>query len=143
MFKFRSMVVDAEVQKAALWCDNVHGADSPDFKLVDDPRITRLGGFLRKTSIDELPNLLNVVTGEMSLVGPRPTSFDSSTYGYSHLPRLSAKPGITGVWQVSGRANVDFDKRASMDKYYIENISFSRDVKLILKTIVGSNHGAY
>lgn len=143
MFKFRSMVEDAEHQKAALQEQNVHGAESPDFKLVDDPRITRIGRFLRKTSIDELPNLLNVVLGDMSLVGPRPTSFDSSTYGFSHLPRLGAKPGITGVWQVSGRANVDFDRRAKMDTYYIDDINFIRDIKLLVKTVIGGSRGAY
>ncbi len=143
MFKFRSMVQGAEEQKAALRQHNVHGADSPDFKLLDDPRVTRLGRFLRKTSIDELPNLINVVLGDMSLVGPRPTSFDSSTYGFVHLPRLSAKPGITGVWQVSGRADVNFDRRAAMDRRYIENIRFARDVKLILRTFLSGNRGAY
>ncbi len=143
MYKFRSMVQDAEELKANLQNKNLHGEESPDFKLTDDPRVTRLGGFMRRTSIDELPNLINVVRGDMSLVGPRPTSFDSSTYGYRHLSRLKAKPGITGLWQVSGRATVDFDRRAAMDQHYIENICFAYDLSLIFKTITSNNHGAY
>ena len=135
LFKFRTMVVNAEALKAGLRAHNIHAADSPDFKLAHDPRITRLGRFLRKTSIDELPNLWNVVRGDMALVGPRPTSFDASTYRMPHLPRLAVKPGLTGLWQVSGRANVDFDERAEMDMAYIRSMSAAEDLKLIARTI--------
>lgn len=135
LFKFRTMVVEAEALKAQLRAHNIHAADSPDFKLAHDPRVTRIGRFLRKTSIDELPNLWNVVRGDMALVGPRPTSFDASTYRMPHLPRLAVKPGLTGLWQVSGRANVDFDERAEMDMTYIKSLSARQDVALIVRTI--------
>lgn len=135
LFKFRTMVVNAEALKEALRAQSVHGADSPDFKLIDDPRVTRLGRFLRKTSLDELPNLWNIVRGEMSFVGPRPTSFDASTYAMHHLPRLAVRPGLTGAWQVSGRANVDFDERSAMDIAYIRSISPAQDLSLVVKTV--------
>lgn len=135
LYKFRTMVVDAEKLKESLRHKNVHAADSPDFKLIDDPRITRVGRFLRKTSLDELPNLWNIVRGEMSFVGPRPTSFDATTYSMNHLPRLAVRPGLTGLWQVSGRANVDFDERTAMDIEYIRSMSAKRDLKLVLKTV--------
>lgn len=135
LLKFRTMVVEAEAMKDALRHRNLHGDDSPDFKLIDDPRVTRVGRFLRKTSLDELPNLWNIVRGEMSFVGPRPTSFDASTYAMAHLPRLAARPGLTGLWQVSGRANVDFDERAEMDIAYIRSMSAQRDLSLVLRTV--------
>ena len=135
LYKFRTMVLNAEALKEQLRALNVHGPDSPDFKLVDDPRITRVGRFLRKTSLDELPNLWNIVRGEMSFVGPRPTSFDASTYDMAHLPRLAVRPGLTGLWQVSGRANVGFDERTEMDIAYIRSMSPKRDLELVLKTV--------
>lgn len=135
LYKFRTMVTDAEALKEQLRHRNVHGPESPDFKLVDDPRITRVGRFLRKTSLDELPNLWNIVRGEMSFVGPRPTSFEASTYDMAHLPRLAVKPGLTGLWQVSGRANVGFDERTAMDIAYIRSMSPRRDLELVLKTV--------
>ncbi len=135
LFKFRTMVIEAEALKETLRHRNVHGEDSPDFKLIDDPRVTRVGKFLRKASLDELPNLWNIFRGEMSFVGPRPTSFDASTYAMAHLPRLAARPGLTGLWQVSGRANVDFDARTEMDIAYIRSMSAQRDLSLVLKTI--------
>lgn len=135
LFKFRTMVVDAEALKAKLLAHNIHAPDSPDFKLANDPRITRIGRILRKTSIDELPNLWNVVRGDMALVGPRPTSFDASTYRMTHLPRLAVKPGLTGLWQVSGRANIDFDERAELDMRYIKSLSAKQDLQLIVRTI--------
>ncbi|WBH17817.1 sugar transferase [Sphingomonas radiodurans] len=135
LFKFRTMVVDAEALKAKLRAHNIHAPDSPDFKLANDPRVTRVGRILRKTSIDELPNLWNVVRGDMALVGPRPTSFDASTYRMPHLPRLAAKPGLTGLWQVSGRANIDFDERAELDMRYIRSLSAKQDLHLIVRTI--------
>lgn len=135
LYKFRTMVPDAEAQKEALRHRSVHGPDSPDFKLIDDPRITRVGRILRRTSLDELPNLWNIVRGEMSFVGPRPTSFDASTYAMGQLPRLAVRPGLTGLWQVSGRANVGFDERAAMDIAYIRSMSAKRDLELVLKTV--------
>lgn len=141
LYKFRTMVTDAEALKERLRAQNVHAADSPDFKLLDDPRVTRLGRFLRKTSLDELPNLINVLRGEMALVGPRPTSFDASTYGMRHLPRLAVKPGLTGLWQVSGRANIDFDERAELDMRYIRKLSAKQDLGIILRTVKAVKKG--
>jgi lipopolysaccharide/colanic/teichoic acid biosynthesis glycosyltransferase len=135
LYKFRTMLVNAEALKQELLADNIHGEDSPDFKLRDDPRVTRLGRFLRRTSLDELPNLINVVRGEMALVGPRPTSFDATTYAMHHLPRLAVRPGLTGLWQTSGRANLDFDERSDLDISYIRRMSLRFDIKLLLRTI--------
>lgn len=145
LYKFRTMVVNAEELKKELMEENIFGNGSPDFKLKNDPRITPLGVFLRKTSLDELPNLLNILLGDMSLVGPRPTSFKPTTYRKTHLPRLSATPGLTGLWQVSGRADVDFDERSEMDARYIRSLSFKTDLHLIYKTVavVFSRRGAY
>jgi lipopolysaccharide/colanic/teichoic acid biosynthesis glycosyltransferase len=106
----------------------------PDFKIPNDPRITRVGRFLRKTSLDEFPQLLNVFKGDMSLVGPRPTSFCSSTYALWQTARLGVTPGITGLWQVSGRANIDFDERNRLDIEYIRNQSFWYDIKILFRT---------
>ncbi len=141
LFKFRTMVTDAEALKESLRSLNVHAADSPDFKVIDDPRITATGRFLRKTSLDELPNLWNVVLGDMALVGPRPTSFDAATYGMAHLPRLAVKPGLTGLWQVSGRANVDFDERTALDIQYIRGMSARNDLDLVLRTVNAVRRG--
>ncbi|WP_294356997.1 sugar transferase [uncultured Sphingomonas sp.] len=141
LFKFRTMVVDAEALKEKLRARNVHAADSPDFKLIDDPRVTRIGRFLRKTSLDELPNLWNVVKGDMALVGPRPTSFAAGTYRMAHLPRLAVKPGLTGLWQVSGRANIDFDERSELDVRYIRSLSARQDIDLIMRTISAVKRG--
>lgn len=141
LYKFRTMVTDAEALKAKLRAHNIHGDDSPDFKLTDDPRVTRVGRLLRKTSLDELPNLWNVVRGDMALVGPRPTSFDATTYRMGHLPRLAVKPGLTGLWQVSGRANIDFDERAELDVRYIRSLSARQDLGLIVKTISAVKRG--
>ncbi|WP_156842005.1 sugar transferase [Novosphingobium aquimarinum] len=145
MFKFRTMVPDAEAMKERLRQLNQHGADAIDFKIKDDPRITRMGRFLRKTSLDELPNLFNVVIGDMALVGPRPTSFHPQEYRENHLPRLAVKPGITGLWQVSGRANIDFDARSALDIRYVRWQSLGTDVTLLLRTVraVLKGNGAY
>jgi len=104
-------------------------------KLLDDPRVTRLGLFLRKTSLDELPQLINVLRGEMSMVGPRPvTEKELSRYG-SNLPHyLAARPGLTGLWQIYGRGTTSFDERVQMDCAYVRDISFLTDIKLILRT---------
>ncbi|HSG87339.1 MAG TPA: sugar transferase [Candidatus Limnocylindrales bacterium] len=133
MFKFRTMVANAEELKASLAHLNV--LPSPDFKIPDDPRITRVGGFLRRTSLDELPQVLNVLRGEMSLVGPRPTSFAASTYSLWHTERLEATPGITGLWQVKGRGDTTFDERLRLDVEYIERMSLLLDLRIMLQTV--------
>jgi lipopolysaccharide/colanic/teichoic acid biosynthesis glycosyltransferase len=107
----------------------------PVFKIARDPRITKLGAILRKTSLDELPQLFNVLTGDMSLVGPRPTSFHPSTYDLWHSQRLEVTPGITGLWQVGGRNELTFDERNRLDAEYVRTLSLRRDVKIMLLTI--------
>lgn len=145
MWKFRTMVKDAEAMKEKLRHLSHHAADSPDFKIANDPRISRIGRYLRKSSLDELPNLINVIIGDMSLVGPRPTSFDFDTYHDNHLARLAVKPGMTGLWQISGRSELDFDERVRLDQLYIEKQSFWFDMEILLKTPfkVISGRGAY
>lgn len=133
MFKFRTMVRDAEEMKDRLRHLNV--LTPPDFKIPDDPRITRVGKMLRATSLDELPQLLNVLRGEMSLVGPRPTSFSADTYKLWHTRRLEAKPGVTGLWQISGRHTTGFDSRLRLDEQYIRNQSLALDIKIVAQTI--------
>ncbi|WP_460163735.1 sugar transferase [Pseudomonas sp. S2_F03] len=144
MYKFRTMVANAEELKESLRHLNKHGADAIDFKIDKDPRITGIGGFLRRSSLDELPNLINVVTGDMRLVGPRPTSFNAYRYKDNHLARLSIYPGMTGLWQISGRSNIDFDQRVELDLSYIAEQSLLLDLKILLKTPfkVFSGHGA-
>ncbi|MDQ3866203.1 MAG: sugar transferase [Actinomycetota bacterium] len=129
MYKFRTMVRNAEELKASLAHLNV--LPPPDFKIIDDPRITRVGKLLRKTSLDELPQLINVLRGEMSLVGPRPTSFAPSTYDLWHTQRLEVRPGITGLWQVTGRNDTTFDERLRLDIRYIENMSLRTDLRIL------------
>jgi lipopolysaccharide/colanic/teichoic acid biosynthesis glycosyltransferase len=133
MLKFRTMVRNAEELKASLQHLNI--LPPPDFKIIDDPRITRVGKILRKTSLDELPQFLNVLRGEMSLVGPRPTSFSSSTYDLWHTSRLEVTPGITGLWQVKGRNETTFDERLRLDVSYIRNRSFGLDLKILWWTV--------
>ncbi|MCO8309542.1 sugar transferase [Pseudomonas mandelii] len=144
MYKFRTMVTNAEELKESLRHLNKHGADAIDFKIDNDPRITPIGGFLRRSSLDELPNLINVVSGDMRLVGPRPTSFNAYRYKDNHLARLSIYPGMTGLWQISGRSNIDFDQRVELDLSYIAEQSLLLDLKILLKTPfkVFSGHGA-
>ena len=133
MLKFRTMVRDAAELKAQLAHLNV--LPPPDFKIPHDPRITRVGKFLRQTSLDELPQLLNVLRGDMSLVGPRPTSFAPTTYELWHTHRLEVTPGITGLWQVKGRNTTTFDERLRLDIEYIEHRSFALDLKILLQTV--------
>jgi lipopolysaccharide/colanic/teichoic acid biosynthesis glycosyltransferase len=133
MYKFRTMVQNAEELKASLQHLNI--LPPPDFKIPNDPRITRVGKFLRKTSLDELPQILNVFLGQMSLVGPRPTSFHPSTYDLWHSQRLEVTPGITGLWQVGGRNELTFDERNRLDAEYVRTLSLRRDVKIMLLTI--------
>lgn len=135
MYKFRSMCVDAE-DKLALLLDK-NEVDGAMFKIKDDPRVTRIGKFIRKTSIDELPQLWNVFKGEMSLVGPRPPLVrEVHEYTEYDKQRLYVKPGCTGLWQVSGRNNVGFDKMVELDLKYIESQSMLFDLKVIFKTIL-------
>ncbi|QQE78740.1 sugar transferase [Alicyclobacillus sp. SO9] len=144
MFKFRSMVVDAEERKKALQAYNE--MSGPVFKMKNDPRITRMGRFLRKTSLDELPQLFNVLKGDMSLVGPRPPlPSEVDDYDYVHLRRLSVKPGITCTWQISGRNEIDFEQWMSLDLAYIDNWTFFSDVVILFKTIpaIFKKHGAF
>src|SRR5918995_1697080 len=115
---------------------NVGDDTKPAYKLRDDPRITRAGQVLRKTSLDELPQLFNVLRGDMSVVGPRPPiPYEVESYELWHRKRLDMKPGITGLWQVSGRNRLPFDEMVRMDLYYIENWSLLLDLKIILQTL--------
>ena len=135
MYKFRSMYVDAEARKAELMKQNE--MDGLMFKMENDPRVTKVGKFIRKTSIDEFPQFFNVLKGDMSLVGTRPPTLDEFVqYKSYHKRRLSAKPGITGLWQVSGRNDIeDFEDVVKLDLEYIDNWSLSLDVKILLKTV--------
>ncbi len=134
VFKFRSMHQDAEERLERLRAQNE--ADGPLFKIRDDPRRTRVGRFIRKTSIDELPQFLNVLRGEMSIVGPRPgLASEVAQYQEWHRKRLAVQPGITGLWQVSGRSNLTFDEMVMLDIYYAENWSLGLDLRIILRTV--------
>ncbi len=134
MYKFRTMVRNAEELKPTLAHLNI--LPPPDFKIIDDPRITRVGAFLRKTSLDELPQLLNVLRGEMSLVGPRPTSFAASTYSLWHTARLEVAPGITGLWQITGRNQTTFDERLRLDIAYVRRMSLWFDLRILVGTVI-------
>jgi len=137
-WKIRTMVVDAQERL------NKHLADNPEaaaewqqnFKLENDPRITRIGRFLRKSSLDELPQLFNVFRGEMSFVGPRPVVRDELLrYGLHQQVYMSMRPGVTGLWQVSGRNDVAYDQRVSMDVQYAREVSLTEDVRIVAKTV--------
>jgi len=144
IYKFRSMREGADEEKEHL--KDLNEADGPLFKIRDDPRLTRIGRWIRRTSIDELPNLINVFFGEMSLVGPRPgLPEEVAQYQPWHRQRLEVAPGITGLWQVSGRSNLAFDEMCLLDIYYIENWSLSLDLMILLRTIphVLLGEGAY
>ncbi|WP_144153938.1 sugar transferase [Paraburkholderia sp. BCC1885] len=146
--KFRSMVVNADqVLKALIESDPLARAEwERDFKLKNDVRVTRIGRFLRRTSLDELPQLWNVVRGDMSLVGPRPViDQELERYGASVMYYLMAKPGMTGLWQVSGRSTTDYATRVSLDVAYVQNWSLLRDVTILFKTfkVVFKGSGAY
>jgi lipopolysaccharide/colanic/teichoic acid biosynthesis glycosyltransferase len=143
MLKFRSMVVDAEERKAAL--KESKGISGPDFKMEHDPRITWIGALMRKTSLDELPQLWNVLRGDMSLVGPRPTSFGVDTYEPWHAERLEVKPGLTGLWQMKARGDLDFDYRVRLDIAYVRKRSLALDFRILAYTVpcVLAQRGAY
>ena len=133
MYKLRSMVEDAEKLKKDLMKSNE--MSGPMFKMKDDPRVTRVGKFIRKTSIDELPQLVNVLRGDMSLVGPRPSlPKEVKKFKPWMKKRLEVKPGLTCFWQVSGRNNIDFEDWMKLDIKYVEERSFLVDIKLIFKT---------
>lgn len=143
-YKFRTMIADAEQQKAELAALNE--ADGPLFKIRRDPRITRVGRILRRTSLDELPQLWNVLRGEMSLVGPRPgLPEEVEQYASWHRRRLEVTPGLTGLWQVLGRSDTSFEEMVRLDIYYAENWSIGMDVRILLRTIptVVLGRGAY
>ena len=144
MWKFRSMYVDAEARKAELAGDNETGGVI--FKMKRDPRITRIGRFIRKASIDELPQLWNVFIGDMSLVGPRPpVPAEVAEYTQQDRRRLEVRPGITCIWQVSGRSDIPFDQQVELDAQYVESRGLLTDISLLLKTIpaVLLGRGAY
>ncbi len=132
LYKFRTMVPNAEEMKKQLM--HLNELQWPDFKITNDPRITRVGKFLRKTSLDELPQLFNILKGEMSLVGPRPTSFSAKTYKLWQTERLDVQPGLTGLWQIVGRASTEFDDRLRQDVAYIEHRCLWLDVQILVRT---------
>jgi exopolysaccharide biosynthesis polyprenyl glycosylphosphotransferase len=143
-YKFRSMYEDAERRQAELEGQNEAGGVI--FKIKNDPRITPIGRFIRDSSIDELPQLINVLKGEMSLVGPRPLPLrDFERMGELDKKRLGTVPGITGFWQVSGRSDLSFEEMLRLDLYYIENWALSLDMRILFKTIlvVLRHSGAY
>ncbi|MEM1221783.1 MAG: sugar transferase [Verrucomicrobiota bacterium] len=145
IWKFRSMVLNADKIKDEILEQNQH-ADGVTFKMKDDPRITKPGKWIRKLSIDEFPQFVNVLKGDMSLVGPRPpVPREVALYGARHLRRLQAKPGITCLWQIGGRADIDFEGQVRLDLQYIHSQGFWQDVIILLKTVpaVLLGKGAY
>ena len=143
LIKLRTMIVNAIELKPQFEPMNELGY--PDFKIANDPRVTRIGAFLRRTSIDELPNVFNILLGHMSFVGPRPTSFPAEAYATWQTARLRVLPGLTGLWQVSGRSEIDFEDRVRMDIRYIAHRSLWLDIVLLAKTVrvVIRGKGAY
>lgn len=136
-WKLRTMVPDAKDRLNALLDGDarVRAAWQRDRKLQDDPRVTRLGGFLRKTSLDELPQIFNVLKGEMSLVGPRPVTVDElEKYGVHKVAYLSMRPGVTGLWQVSGRNEVSYSERVALDNHYFRHVSLTLDMGILVRT---------
>jgi len=134
MYKFRSMVQNAEALKRDLAKVNANGDLAGPLKLENDPRVTKIGRILRKTSLDELPQVVNVLLGDMSLVGPRPTSWSPQSYKLWHTERLDVLPGITGLWQVFGRGDEDFDEWLRWDIRYLERRSLWLDIMILLRT---------
>ena len=144
MYKFRSMITNAPAMRAEL--GKYNELDGPAFKMKDDPRITKIGAFIRRTSIDELPQLVNVLKGEMSLVGPRPLpTYETAECNAYQLQRLLVKPGITCYWQISGRSDISFEEWIEMDLRYIREAGFWTDIKILLMTVkaVLTGKGAY
>lgn len=146
MWKFRSMVVNADQIKDQLLTENQHGNAGVTFKIKNDPRVTKVGRWIRKLSIDEFPQFYNVLRGDMSLVGPRPPlPREVALYKASHLRRLRVKPGITCLWQIGGRSEIDFEGQVRLDLEYIRSSSVFFDVAILLKTLpaVIFGKGAY
>lgn len=146
MWKFRSMVVNADKLKDQLLTTNEHGATGVTFKMKHDPRVTRVGRWIRKLSIDEFPQFFNVLCGEMSLVGPRPpVPREVSEYKAFHLRRLRVKPGITCLWQIGGRSDIDFEGQVRLDLQYIRSSTPWLDLVILIKTVpaVLFGKGAY
>jgi lipopolysaccharide/colanic/teichoic acid biosynthesis glycosyltransferase len=150
IFKFRSMAIDAEDLKTQLVHLNKHaqpGSDPRMFKIPDDPRITRIGRFLRRSSLDEFPQLINVLKGEMSLVGPRPLILDEDRHVDEWArKRLDLRPGMTGLWQVLGRSDIAFDEMLKLDYLYVTTWSLWQDFRLLFRTIplvVHAKSGSY
>jgi exopolysaccharide biosynthesis polyprenyl glycosylphosphotransferase len=144
IYKFRTMVIDAEARLAELRTKNEH--DGVLFKMRRDPRVTALGGRLRKWSLDELPQLFNVLLGEMSLVGPRPALPEEAQLYADHVHRrLVVKPGLTGLWQVSGRSDLSWEESVRLDLRYVENWSLALDLQILWKTfaVLARGSGAY
>jgi lipopolysaccharide/colanic/teichoic acid biosynthesis glycosyltransferase len=133
IYKFRTMVPNAEELKAKY--AHLNELKWPDFKITNDPRVTPIGRLLRKTSMDELPQLINVLRGDMSLVGPRPTSYSSEKYKLWQTGRFDVTPGMTGLWQILGRGSVDIDTKSRLDIAYIERASLWLDINILLRTI--------
>jgi lipopolysaccharide/colanic/teichoic acid biosynthesis glycosyltransferase len=135
MFKFRTMIRDAERLQGEL--ESLNEVEGAAFKITKDPRITKSGDFLRKTSLDEMPQFFNVFKGDMSIVGPRPLPVRDFErfYRNAHRRRFSVKPGITGLWQVSGRSDISFEGWMNLDLHYVDNWSLMLDFKILLKTI--------
>ena len=139
IYKFRSMCIDADkkLEEYLAQNDEARKEFEENQKLKDDPRITKIGKFLRKTSIDELPQLINVLKGDMSLIGPRPiVDGEIERYGNDKEKFLSVKPGITGYWAANGRSDTTYAERIDMELYYVDNISFKLDFKIFVKTIL-------
>ena len=145
MFKFRTMVKDADKKQSQLYTQK--DVDGPMFKMQNDPRLTSVGFFLRKTSLDELPQLFNVLKGDMSLVGPRPLVMKEMRFspGWRDL-RLKVKPGITGLWQINGRSHAPFHDWIKYDIFYVKNQSVLLDLRILVQTlrlIIGKDRGVY
>jgi lipopolysaccharide/colanic/teichoic acid biosynthesis glycosyltransferase len=139
IYKFRTMRVDADAVKQAVAHLNIHaraGGDPRMFKVPHDPRVTKIGRVLRRSSLDELPQLINVLRGEMSLVGPRPLILDEDQFVIEWArQRLDLKPGITGLWQVLGRSDIPFEEMTKLDYLYVTNWSLAEDLRLIFRTL--------
>ncbi|HPU63885.1 MAG TPA: sugar transferase [Mobilitalea sp.] len=144
MYKFRSMCDGAEQMREKLLSQNE--MDGPVFKISNDPRVTKVGRFIRKTSIDELPQLINIIKGDMSIVGPRPlVTYETDQFSDYHNRRHMVRPGLTCYWQISGRNDIPFDEWMALDLKYLEDIGFWTDIKILLKTfiVVVTGKGAY
>ncbi|MGH9466893.1 MAG: sugar transferase [Terriglobales bacterium] len=139
IWKLRTMVTDAEAMEAKL--SHLNELPWPDFKITNDPRITGVGRLLRRTSLDELPQIWNVWRGEMSWVGPRPTAFGLDRYLLWHTERLALPPGITGLWQIVARAQCDFDQRLRLDLAYVRNWRLALDLAILVATVGAVVHG--